>query len=104
MIFDIVGINCPLWRRRQQTVIVSDFTTINNIVPPKKIINPEALSSFPTHTIGIDDKHQYNSSSSRLPQKSDNGCIICLDDFDEGDLIRTLPCDHQYHLECIGNS
>jgi len=29
-------------------------------------------------------------------------CAICIDEFVEGDEIRTLPCHHDFHLECIG--
>ncbi|XP_054999551.1 RING finger protein 11-like [Sorex araneus] len=29
-------------------------------------------------------------------------CAICLLDFVDGDHIRTLPCKHFFHLDCIG--
>lgn len=29
-------------------------------------------------------------------------CVICLDGYSEGDVIRTLPCGHEYHRDCIG--
>ena len=30
-------------------------------------------------------------------------CKICLEDFDDGDDLRTLPCCHRYHKLCIDN-
>lgn len=28
-------------------------------------------------------------------------CAVCLSDFEEGDVLRTLPCAHEFHCECI---
>jgi hypothetical protein len=29
------------------------------------------------------------------------GCTICTDDFEKGQDIRVLPCDHKFHPECV---
>ncbi len=47
------------------------------------------------------------SALKKLPiHKFKNGdpfetCCICLDDFEEGEKLRILPCDHGYHSKCI---
>lgn len=28
-------------------------------------------------------------------------CVICLEDFVEGDLLITLPCEHEFHENCV---
>ena len=29
-------------------------------------------------------------------------CVICLESFIHGDVLRILPCHHEYHRDCIG--
>lgn len=35
------------------------------------------------------------------PEDGALGCSICTDDFEKGQDIRVLPCDHKFHPECV---
>ena len=39
------------------------------------------------------------SHQSRRPVITE--CVICLDDFIEGDIVLTLPCNHEFHEMCM---
>ncbi|KAK3270618.1 hypothetical protein CYMTET_20989 [Cymbomonas tetramitiformis] len=28
-------------------------------------------------------------------------CYICLSEYEDGELVRTLPCKHEFHAPCI---
>lgn len=43
---------------------------------------------------GGDDKKGSSSSSF-------DTCSVCLQDFEEGETVRTLPCLHHFHLYCV---
>lgn len=59
-----------------------------------------------------DDEEEEVSSdpeSSRIPEGYGTSttrvtileCVICLEDFVEGDVIITLPCNHEFHESCM---
>lgn len=54
-----------------------------------------AVQSLPTHTFGQDS----GSSSDVIDSAAE--CRLCLEDYVEGDLLRSLPCGHVFHAGCI---
>ena len=55
-------------------------------IEPKKI-----LDYLPITTLG----KKYNNDNIEFK------CIICYEDFQEGDTVTTLPCAHVFHINCI---
>ncbi|KAJ5076767.1 hypothetical protein M0811_00084 [Anaeramoeba ignava] len=59
----------------------------------QSMISQIELSSLPTIKLSKTDSCHLSKLEGR--------CCICLDKFNEGDIITTLPCFHIFHSSCI---
>eukprot|EP00088_Acartia_fossae_P058842 TRINITY_DN6930_c0_g1_i2.p1 TRINITY_DN6930_c0_g1~~TRINITY_DN6930_c0_g1_i2.p1 ORF type:complete len:548 (-),score=152.69 TRINITY_DN6930_c0_g1_i2:542-2185(-) len=48
-----------------------------------------SLKKIPTKKFTAEDESRYET------------CCICLEDYELGDKLRILPCNHAYHMKCI---
>ncbi|CAG8793488.1 20297_t:CDS:2 [Cetraspora pellucida] len=39
--------------------------------------------------------------SSKRKENEPQECVVCLEDYNDGDKLRILPCKHEFHVECI---
>ncbi|EDO41758.1 predicted protein, partial [Nematostella vectensis] len=49
----------------------------------------KAIAKLPTRTVKKDEEEEIDS------------CPVCLDGYKSGEVIRILPCNHEYHKLCI---
>ncbi|KAG8440968.1 hypothetical protein GDO86_006635 [Hymenochirus boettgeri] len=64
-----------------------DFTTWDQRLPPPA--SKKVVDSLPTITV--------------TPKQADAAlkCPVCLLEFEEGETVRKLPCEHLFHSPCI---
>jgi len=52
-------------------------------------------ASAPTASTGS------TTAATTLGQAEDNKCMVCMEMFADGEVLRTLPCLHRYHSRCV---
>ncbi|KAE8723585.1 protein notum-like protein [Hibiscus syriacus] len=75
---------------RQQSVVLSSQPSVSSIgsVPaPNEVVN-YFLS-------------KYTVAHNFVMMKLDSKCYICLVEYEQGDSMRILPCNHEFHRTCI---
>ena len=71
----------------------------------------DSIEQLPTHAYRSNSRSsakQHDSSTTAATSADDDddagpdcNCSVCLQDLEDGDEIRTLPCMHMFHKECI---
>ncbi|XVF52175.1 hypothetical protein PTKIN_Ptkin04bG0243800 [Pterospermum kingtungense] len=73
----------------QQSVVLSSRTSVSSIgsVPaPNEVVESLPVKVYKSHKLQNDEAAQ---------------CYICLVEYEEGDSMRVLPCNHEFHKTCI---
>eukprot|EP00591_Stephanopyxis_turris_P005338 CAMPEP_0195523450 /NCGR_PEP_ID=MMETSP0794_2-20130614/22663_1 /TAXON_ID=515487 /ORGANISM="Stephanopyxis turris, Strain CCMP 815" /LENGTH=465 /DNA_ID=CAMNT_0040653457 /DNA_START=129 /DNA_END=1526 /DNA_ORIENTATION=+ len=85
----------------------------HNQIPLLTMEEVTELPELEFHTSGISTNTDSNNGDEECPlintpnKSGDAGhfdmtsCSICLEDFQQGDKIRCLPCNHVFHSDCI---
>ncbi|KAJ8526664.1 hypothetical protein K7X08_029141 [Anisodus acutangulus] len=74
----------------QQSVVLSSQPSVSSIgsVPaPNEVVESLPVKSY---------NKVRRSSNDEVAQ-----CYICLVEYEEGDILRTLPCHHEFHRTCV---
>lgn len=70
--------------------------TLLNFADQMGEAKPKGLSR-----VEIDQLPTYRVTAGSKEENDDKRCVVCLVDFEEKQLVRVLPCLHEYHTRCI---
>ncbi|GIY83203.1 protein goliath [Caerostris darwini] len=90
---EIMSVRIAGWTERVQ-LIFSNLTSRYEKKSIRRLCSAakRALDKIPIKTVSSDDSEHENDNEC---------CAICIEHFQSGELIRTLPCNHCFHKICI---
>jgi hypothetical protein len=95
--------------RRRQSIMSQQYNVSVSISP----IVTTYYTTHTTHTtqfdmndlqdvkIGLINKNLLLSSTVEKNKDEDKVCVICQDNIDLNDIVRTIKCKHSFHINCI---
>ncbi|XP_038722142.1 receptor homology region, transmembrane domain- and RING domain-containing protein 1 [Tripterygium wilfordii] len=57
-----------------------------------KCIDTKLVEAFPCRTFNSDHLSNYHGGET---------CPICLEDYKDGEILKVLPCQHEFHSSCV---
>ncbi|XWS56600.1 hypothetical protein CRYUN_Cryun09bG0099900 [Craigia yunnanensis] len=71
-------------------------------VPPAASMSEEEINALPVRLCSSKNKQDpTNPVGSKKGSEDELTCSVCLEQVNVGDLIRSLPCLHQFHASCV---
>ena len=95
-----IRIQCCIWECKQPRIENDTSSSIDSRSLAYSSVNstPEFVIQPKPSIFFIKDMNQYRVDN---PLEINDVCSICIEAYEEQDLIVTMPCGHQYHKSCI---
>ncbi len=74
-----------------------EFQRLSGSTPANRGISDPVINMFPVHRVSSEEAME----DTQLGANDQPQCNVCLGPYELGDEVRTLPCRHKYHKQCI---
>ena len=61
--------------------------------------DPRRVQALPRHV--FKKRHASASTNATSTDQANSSCVICLAEYDDGDVVVTMSCKHHYHTQCL---
>jgi len=86
--------------QRQFERSARSFPDVDNMTYEELLALEEQIGNVKSH--GATNEEIYSLPISIVEEKGEHlTCSICLCEFVKGDIVKTLPCLHKYHSDCV---
>ena len=80
-----------------------------NSLDDVQLVNDEGIHSVKPFLIQLSLNLLYYNAITKITDMSkcifyisdDKNCPVCLKNFEQDDIVNTLPCNHRFHSDCI---
>jgi hypothetical protein len=75
---------------------IYEYFTALDLKRNEKPVNQDLLGQLP------DTKFNHKNNQEGEQKAEENSkCLVCMEEYQDGETLKTLPCFHKYHKECI---
>ncbi|KAI8937083.1 hypothetical protein NX059_006300 [Plenodomus lindquistii] len=99
---DVTATNVETEAQEAPTAVTAATETTDAALEPA--IDAIETSKDTTRTLAGDHQEGIAAATAGTDNASNDdhlGCSICTEDFEKGQDLRVLPCDHKFHPECV---
>lgn len=83
---------------RQHVEDVDSYEALLNLAERLGDVKPRGMSKADIDQLPC---YRHNVGCWRQVAHEQTGCVVCMCDFESRQLLRTLPCTHEFHAKCV---
>lgn len=81
----------------EETGEVENYEALLNLAERLGEAKPKGLAKYEIEQL---TSYRFNSEIKHSPMDQ-TSCVVCMCDFENRQMLRVLPCSHEFHAKCV---